>query len=370
LQHKIPFGLLFLSLGKKYLPMKKWLLGAVMIAGCGTSESPSPGITPGSFSATVAMNANLSAEEPYQNYEAEYMAIRALGASGAQTAAPWASLNPTGTTYDLTPIINPIFGLGKLVDYGYETIFLNIPIITIEVRSMPTDIASLTFDDPQVVARFRALIDAILGSLPPEVKYISLGNEVDTYFNTHPGEWAAYHVLVEDARTYLKSLRPAVTVGVTTTFKGSTSTWVGEVLALNSNLDAVMITYYPLEGNGFFPRPPNTVASDVTKMVNISIGKPVVIQEWGYPSSTFLGSSEAAQADFMLQSLVELQKQGTAKFPFVSFFKYRDWSTGHAASLTNQSAGQPFFEFMSSLGLKRHDGSSKETLNIIVEAIP
>lgn len=350
--------------------MKKWLLGAVMIAGCGTSESPTPGVTPGSFSATVAMNANLSAEEPYQNYEAEYLAIRALGARGAQTAAPWASLNPTGTTYDFTSIINPIFGLGKLVDYGYETIFLNIPIITIDSRSMPADIASLPFDDAQVKARFRALIDAILTSLPSQLKYVSLGNEVDTYFNTHSGEWTAYQALVEDARSYLKSLRPAVTVGVTTTFKGSTSTWAAEVVALNNKLDAMMLTYYPLEGNGFFPRAPNTVASDVAKMMDVSMGKPVVIQEWGYPSSTSLGSTDAMQADFMLQSLVELQKQGTAKFPFVSFFKYRDWSTVHAASLTNQSAGQPFFEFMSSLGLKRHDGSSKEALNIIVEAIP
>lgn len=361
--------MIVLSLGKKSRSMKNWLLGVFMIVGCGTSESPPPGIAPGSFSASVAMNANLSAEEPFQNYSSEYLAIRSLGARGVQTAAPWASLNPTGTTYDLTPIINPIFGLAKLVDYEYETIFLNIPIITINTRSLPTDIASLPFDDAQVKARFRALIDAILGSLPSQVKYVSLGNEVDTYFDTHPGEWVAYRALVEDARAYLKSARPMVMVGVTTTFKGCTSTWVSEVQALNTTMDAVMMTYYPLEGNSFFPRPLSTVGPDISSMVDISMGKPVVIQEWGYPSSTLLGSSEAMQADFILQSLVELQKQGNARFPFVSFFKYRDWSSAHATALTNQSAGQPFFEFMSSIGMKRNDGTSKEALGVITAAI-
>lgn len=326
-------------------------------------------VEPDHLSVPVALNANLSGEEPFQNYESEYEAIHALGAAGVQTAAPWGSLNPTGTTYDLAPLTNPFFGLCKLTAMGYTTIYLNIPIIAINVRSMPDDIDHLAFDDPLVIQRFHALIDAIQGSLPTEVKFISFGNEVDTYFAGHPSEWLPFKSLVDDAAAYMKSLRPAILVGVTTTFAGCTSTFAAEASTLNANMDFVSLTYYPLEGAGFFPRSPATVAGDVAKMLVASQGKPLVMQEWGYPSSTALGSSEDMQADFLTLSLKEIGKQGPSKFLLVSFFKYRDWSPAFASTITNQSAGQPFYEFMSSLGLKRNDGTPKRALQIISSAL-
>lgn len=326
-------------------------------------------VEPDRLSVPVALNANLSGEEPFQNYEGEFEAIHALGAEGVQTAAPWASLNPTGTTYDLAPLTNPFFGLSKLTAMGYTTIYLNIPIIAINARSMPEDIDHLAFNDPLVIQRFHALIDAIQGSLPPEVKFIALGNEVDTYFAGHANEWLPYKSLVEDAAAYLRSLRPSILVGVTTTFAGCTSTFAAEIASLNANMDFVSLTYYPLEGAGFFPRSPTTVAGDVAKMLAASQGKPLVMQEWGYPSSTALGSSEDKQADFLTLSLEEIGKQGPSKFLLVSFFKYRDWSPAFSSTITNQSAGQPFYEFMSSLGMKRNDGTPKKAFAVLTQAI-
>lgn len=348
--------------------MKPRLILLLFLMGCAADQS---GVTvePDIFPVTVALNANLSGEEPFQNYENEYLAIRALGVSGVQTAAPWASLNPTGTTYDLSPITNPFFGLSKLTAMGYTVIYLNIPVIAINARSMPADIIHLPFDDPLVTQRFHALLDAIHGSLPPEVKFISLGNEVDTYFASHGDEWPSYKTLVDDARVYLKSLRPMAMVGVTTTFAGCTSAFAAEVATLNSSMDFVSLTYYPLEGNGFFPRSPATVAGDVIKMLAASTGKPLVLQEWGYPSSAALGSSEDTQAEFMTLSLQEISKQGPSKFLLVSFFKYRDWSPAFTTTLTGQSVGQHFYEFMSSLGLKRNDGTAKKAFAILTQAI-
>ncbi len=350
--------------------MKKlWIAFVPLLFFCKKSDDP-VAVVPtttfpgGIFSATSSFNANLSSSEPFSNYESEYKAIRGIGARGAQTAAPFGSLNPTGTSCDLATISNPYFGLNKLAGYGYETIFLNIPIIAVSNRSMPADIATLNFSDPIVKARFRALIDAIKDQINNQVKYISLGNEVDTYFSTHTSEWAAYKSLVEDARTYLKSIKPNVIVGVTTTFDSATSKFVSQVKDLNANMDAVMLTYYPIS-SGFIPREPNTVSGDVVKMLDASGGKPLVLQEWGYPSSTSLGSSEAKQAEFIYNSLVELEKQGVNKFPFVSFFKYRDWNEGHVQAITGQKSGQAFFEFMSSLGMKKNDGSSKAAFVVI-----
>lgn len=348
--------------------MKVRIVLLLFLTNC-AADQPGVVVEPDRFSVPVALNANLSGEEPFQNYEGEYQAIYTLGARGIQTAAPWASLNPVGTTYDLTPLTNSLFGLNKLTSLGYELIYLNIPIITIDTRSMPADVEHLPFDDPQVIQRFRAMLDAIQGSLPPQVRLISFGNEVDTYFKTHDTEWASYKALVEDARSYSKALRPATLVGVTTTFEGCTSTYPAEIQALNENMDFVSLTYYPLLGNGFFPKDPGVVTEDVVQMVTASQGKPLVMQEWGYPSSTALGSSEDEQADFLTLSLEEIGKQGPSKFLLVSFFKYRDWSPAFAETITNQSAGQPFYEFMSSLGLKRNDGTPKKAFAVLIQAI-
>ncbi len=329
---------------------------------CKDKEAPRPG---GAFGRASSFNANLSSSEPFSNYPVEYKAIYAAGARGAQTAAPWGSLNSVAHIYDFDPIDNAYFGLQALADYGYEMILFNMAIITINERNMPADIIGLAFDDPAVIARMHSLLDAINSKFNNKVRYLSFGNEVDTYFSSHPTEWTAYQTLVEDARTYVKTLNPALQVGVTTTFEGATKTFVNEVGKLNTNMDIVILTYYPIDAGTFVPRDPTTVKDDVASMIGISDSKPVIMQEWGYPSSAVLGSSEQKQADFYSNTFAELEKQSVINFPFVSFFKYRDWNSAQVQSITGQTAGGHFYEFMSSLGVLNNDGSTKAAFKII-----
>ena len=51
---------------------------------------------------------------------------------------------------------------------------------------------NVPFDDPQMLERFKALIDAILARSTHPIRYLSIGNEVDVYLAAHPQEWAAY----------------------------------------------------------------------------------------------------------------------------------------------------------------------------------
>ena len=67
------------------------------------------------------------------------------------------------------------------------------------------------------------LIDQVLPYLNSSVKYISLGNEVDTYFSTYRRSVTAYKALIEDARNYIHQKKPNIKVGVTTTFDGFTA---------------------------------------------------------------------------------------------------------------------------------------------------
>jgi len=306
-------------------------------------------------------SANMSASEPIANYTTEYQAIYADGARGAQTAAPWNILETGTTGYTLFMIddTNTYFGLNALAGYGFTSILINIPIVAISSRTMPSDIAGLTFDDSTVIARYHALIDQVVPFLNSSVKYISLGNEVDTYFNSNGTEVSAYKALIEDARTYIHSLKPNIKVGVTTTFDGATSTQIANVASLNANMDVVILTYYPT-GAGFVPRDPSTVGVDMVKMVNIAGGKPLVLQESGYPSNTaVLSSSEQMQADFITNTFTSWRQLGSNRIPFISFFKWRDWDQTQCMALTGKSPGDNFYEFMCSLGLLQNDGTQK-----------
>ncbi len=228
-----------------------------MLSACG-GTSDTTAIKP-----VVSMNASISDSEltsGYTPYTTEYNAIYADGARGAQTAAPWSSLNPTGTTYDVTMVSNPYFGLNALAGYGFTSILINIPIVAINARTMPADIAGLAFDNATVIARYHALIDQVLTYLNSSVKYISLGNEVDTYLTATSSEWTAYKALIEDARTYIRQKKPNIKVGVTTNFDGfignaSAQTAVN-IASLNANMDVIILTYYPT-GVNFVPRDPS-----------------------------------------------------------------------------------------------------------------
>lgn len=106
-------------------------------------------------------------------------------------------------------------------------------------------------------------------------------------------------------------------------------------------------------------RDPSSVRADMQSMVNIAGGKKVVVQEWGYPSSPVVSASPQRQADFIAHTFAAWRSHGTARIPFVSFFKRRDWDDAHCRALTGQTGGQNFYEFMCSLGLLNNDGSAK-----------
>lgn len=325
--------------------------------------------TPLRYSGVYSMNANISSSEGFSTYRTDYPAIYNLGARGAQTAAPWSNINTTGTTYSLTMLTHPDFGLAALQGYGYTTIFLNIPVVAITNRRMPADIATLPFNDNAVKTRLRQTIDQVLPYLNSSVKYVAFGNEVDSYFSTKLNEWDAYIELVKDARSYLKSLRSDIQVGVTTTFEGAHGSQATQVKALNTEMDIVPLTYYPIDGNTFIPREVSTVASDFAAMKNLSLGKPLILQEWGYPSSAYLASSEQKQADFYTESFKVFNRESSVAVPFISIFKYREWNQAQCTSLTTQAPGGKFYEFMCSLGTLRNNREQKAAYSVIVQQL-
>jgi hypothetical protein len=338
--------------------------------GCSQNEDSPPQTPTVPFDVVVSANATLSSTDSITLYTTEYQSLYSAGLRGAQTAAPWKALNTTGITYDLTLLTNSYFGLSTLAGYGFSAILLNIPIIAVAARSLPTDIETLAFNDSAVKTRYRALIDQAVPYLNASVKYVSLGNEVDTYLSSNPSEWTQYKELIEDARTYLKSSKPNILVGVTTTFEGASSTQTANITSLNENMDIIIYTYYPLNFSTMTARDPSTVSTDMASMVSLANGKPLVIQEWGYPSSTVVSGSLQEQADFVTNTFTAWRQHGSDKVPFISFFKRREWTSAECTNRSfGQTSGQPFYEFICSLGLLNNDGSQKTAYQTLLTQI-
>jgi hypothetical protein len=243
---------------------------------------------------------------------------------------------------------------------GY-TQLVGIQTINTTTRELPDDLAGLPFDSPVVRARFHQLIDRLRPILENSaLRYLSIGNEVDVYLAAHPAEWAAYRVFYEDAVDYVHQKLPALQVGVTVTSDGALTDHPAEVATLTRHSDAVILTYYPLNAS-FRVRAPSAARSDIARMVTLGNGRPVVLQEVGYPSAVEVGSSEQAQAEFVDTVFAAWADAGSA-ITFLNFYMLHDFSLADCsgwASYYGVGTDPTAVAFLCSLGLRQRDGTPK-----------
>lgn len=336
----------------------------VFLQSCGGSNGSA---TP-SFNGLLAMSMhNGGVDDTDANYIGDYDLAQGIGVNAAQVLIPWSAFEPIAGTYNTDLFTNAGWGLNTLSARGLKILF-TFSIIDVANKTVPSDIAGLALNDPIMMARYRNAIDQITPYLNPDVIYFSVGNEVDARLMANPGEWVTYKELVDDAITYLHSKRPGMKVGVTTTFQNSI-TQATNITTLNANTDIHIMTYYLTDASFMVRGPPDTVLADLDIMVAQAAGKPLVLQEIGYPSSSVIGGSEARQAQFVEQVFTKWQSIGADTLPFLAFFKRKDWNTAFCDTLTGQLSPNPFWEFMCSLGFTNNDLSLKPAWTTLIDQI-
>jgi len=165
--------------------------------------------------------------------------------------------------------------------------------------SMPADLLGKKFDSPEVVSRFEHMVDYVLASMPKvTVSSISIGNEVDAELAGNRASWAEYRRFLNTVMAYVHSRHRGVKVGVVVTFDGLTGDRAGLAKSLNVNTDVVMVTYYPLNPD-FTVKDPGVVRKDFDRLTKFYSGRPIVMVEAGYPSSSVCKSSDVKQAEFV-----------------------------------------------------------------------
>ena len=306
-----------------------------------------------------------------EKYIEDYDLAQAIGVNAAQVLIPWNLFEPMKNTYNTDFLTNAGWGLNALSARGLKILFTFSILDTVN-KSVPKDLEGLALNDPIMMSRYRNAIDQILPYLNTDVIYFSVGNEVDSRLIANPDEWATYKELVDDAISYIHSkppnMPPNMKVGVTTTFQNSVAQ-AANIATLNTNTDVHIMTYYLTDSTFMVRGPPSTVLTDLDTMLAQAAGKPLVLQEIGYPSSSFIGGSEAGQAGFVEHVFAKWQSVGVEKLPFVAFFKRKDWNAAFCDLITGQVAGHPFWEFMCSLGFTNNDLTPKPAWTTLIDQI-
>jgi hypothetical protein len=345
-------------------------VGLLAVLACGAPKpkpspigSPGPGVfaagTPVFGISTVP---RLKPAPTLADYVAAANQVRDAGAHASFESATWSDLETTAGATKLINAVNDDAQRG-------EVVLVTIKVIDTTVRATPADLGAAAFDAPAVIQRFHALIDRLRPTFAGHVRYLAIGNEVDAYLGAHPTTAEPYQRFYAGAVSYVHSVLPGVAVGVTSTFAGASGPGAGTVAALNRSSDVVVLTYYPL-GPRFVPRPPSTATGDIASMVGLAGGKPVVLQEVGYPSDPVLSSSEDAQAQFVTAVIGAWRAAGPA-IPMLNWFALGDFNPELCSTFTvyyGLPNDRNFGAYLCSLGLRRVDGAAKPAWDAFLAA--
>lgn len=276
----------------------------------------------------------------------------------------WNTFEPQPEQYQIDDYLD---GMNSYLAAYPDTVLLGIQVLNTTAKEAPPDLQDVPFDDPRMLQRFNALLDAMLAKIDHPVRYLSIGNEVDVYLENHPDEWDAYTRFYEGALAHAHKVAPGMQVGVTVTFDGLIR-HADEVERLNARSDVLIVTYYPL-GAAFVADNPDAPLTDFPKLVQLADGLPVVLQEVGYPSAALLGSSEAEQAQFV-RSVFSAWKAAGSAIPFLDYFALHDFTEDWCNAFEGYyGLKHPnFHAYLCTLGLRQADGTPKAAWDAFAQA--
>lgn len=298
------------------------------------------------------------------DYGGAFALGRSIGMSVAPLTLHWSDLEPHPGQYtDSIPLIMNLFFPAQGIPVALELS----PIQALD-RALPSDLHDRSFSDPEVIQRFRALLDR-LHTQAPEVEYFNLvfGNEIDLYLNAHPTEWPDYQVFYDSARLYAKQLwGPELPVGVEATFGSLTGAARSQLQELNTHSDHIAFSFYPLQSD-FSVRDPSVFGTEMDKVLDLYPDRLLSIDETGYQTSELCNSSEARQAEYITE-VFRWWDEHAEQVPYLAFLWLTDLSSADTENFVQLYglAGQPgaalFAEYLRTLGLRTYaeDGADKE----------
>lgn len=295
-------------------------------------------------------------------FDAAFPVAKAAGMQFVELPQQWDEIEPkpgqfTSPFLDIANAYYPTVGIRLVISLN--------PIDTNSLR-LPKDLQGKAFDDPQVIDRFNKAIDFVLQRLPKTTLVaFSIGNEIDGYLGSDRNKWAQYERFFKATSAHFRKMKPGVPVGTKAMMPSVIGGLKNEIQSINRHADAAFVTYYPL-GDGFRVKPPTVVHQDIASLATLYAGRPIYLLESGYPSSSFLGSSEEKQSQFVSEMFTAWDKHAKqiAAMNFIWLHDIsRDEVNGYTKYYGLNSRG--FGEYLGTLGLRSHDGKDKQAFKTL-----
>lgn len=287
-------------------------------------------------------------------------ALRA-GGNLMSVSVAWNELEPSPGNYNTERVRDEL----AIAARNNMDVMLNIRPVD-NIRDMrPGDLANSAWDSPAVVNRFAAAVDHLLAGLPPQVKWINIGYEVDPYFLGRPNDIAPFQRMFGVVKNMIRS-KSTTSVGMVFSF---------DVLRTNSYafrsfdpyLDHVGFNYYVLQTSQTFRhRPTNAPILDSLIMRNLARGRSIIMPEAGYASHSAVGGGPAAQAEFFQSLFTQLRSMPEAAA--VNVWAMNDMPENLVRQAVADYGIAPMansVEFMSSLGAVAVGGSPKPAMTTL-----
>jgi len=344
---------------------------------CGTTtEAPSaPPTTPSTLIGTLVTTSKNTVPGPVGfNYLMDL--VTGAGVNFFLFGGNWADLEPSPGTFDfggklVQPLTEMLARYPQFAGFGFV-----INVLNGSSRLTPADLDDLPFDDPDVLERLDALIDALAAEpLSAKLGYIVVGNEVDSML-ADPADAAAFVTFYKRAVNRIHLKLPTVKVSTIVSSGGATGRTPKLFADLSALSDFVTYTYYPIAGTAtgtWVMRPTSEVKSDLDWLAALACDKPFAFTEIGYSSSIDIGSSESQQADFVREVFADLdtyRRQG--RLTFVQYESLYDLppDTCDAYTIQDSTVADSICTFLRSLGLRSYDTDvPREAWDAFIEGI-
>ena len=289
----------------------------------------------------------------------------ATGARGLTATSRWAELEGDGTSDGWKKLES----LTSLVRSQKRMLLLTIPVVDATLDGRPGPLQATGWDAEATRLSIRALIDRLFSKVGPELRYLSLGLEVDRFVQANAGQREAFLTFatqtVQYANTHInrpQSMQAAVTWSHKAWLAADTpASWAPELL---DQSDIVMIAYTPM-GDDLRARAADSVHGDLPTMLAAAGDRPLVFASVSYPSSLLIGGSDDAQAHFFDLLFLEVEMR-RARLPFVAVSSLHDPEPesclGRAAAM-GQPGSAELYAYWCSTGLRTRDGVAKKAFD-------
>lgn len=323
----------------------------ISIICCITSADSNKFVQHGSRILAIDIN-----EAENKDYAAAFSTAQQIGINDVGLTFDWNTLEPETQKYDakLLSIANIFYPPKKI------GISLTIRPISTNRKVVPSDLMDVSFDDPQMIWRFKSLIDFVFSQIPDlKIDSLVIGSEFDTLLGDDPLLWKQYINFYKIISSYIRKKHPGLKIAAEGTFNGITGKSKMQLKVLNQYSDIIGVSYYPLNSD-FTVKDPGVVSHDFAAVSTLYPAREIWFYQLGYPSGELLKSSEAKQSQFISEVFKAWDKNKQIRM--VDFTWMHDLpQTSLDFNAKYYGFSDPLFlEFLRTLGLRYYPGTGTD----------